>query len=92
MVAASPPTGSAEGFEGTRQRDPVSEYIRIGLGVAILLILVLSGLAFINSFFLEPPAPSGPRGNRAQEKRNQGKKAEEAAQNGPANASSPSSK
>jgi hypothetical protein len=61
---ALPPTRkeAAAPFGGPRARDPAAEYIRIGLGVAILLILVLSGLAFINSFFLEPPAPQGPGG------------------------------
>ena len=59
MGAASPPT---QAFDEARPRDPAVEYVRIGLGVAVLLVLVLSGLAFINSFFLEPPAPEGPGG------------------------------
>ncbi len=66
MGPVPPPTDSAQGFDAARPRDPVVEYIRIGLGVAVLLILVLAGLAFINSFFLEPPAPEGPGGEPAE--------------------------
>lgn len=49
----------------SRPRDPWVEYARIGLGIVVLLVLVLAGLAFINSFFLEPPAPPGPGGSPA---------------------------
>ncbi|MBI2077852.1 MAG: DUF4129 domain-containing protein [Euryarchaeota archaeon] len=48
-------------IEVARDRPGPMAVARAGFGLILVLIVVLAGLAFVNSFFLEPPAPRGPQ-------------------------------